>query len=128
MRTLHERSASTQDLKYFAREVRALARRGPLLEYQLLLEREGRETYLRACRRDEYRVHRTPVQAPVPAVGFLRLRPVTYERARALAPRHDIYALEVDWREATERNGVELRSPDAAFLAWCRTVGKSRSA
>lgn len=128
MRTLQERSASVQELKYFASEVRALAKRGPLLEYQLILEREGQETYLRASRRAECRVHKPAAQAPVPSVGFLRLRPVTYERARTLAPGHDIYALEVDWREATQRNGVELRSPDAAFLAWCRTVGKSRPA
>jgi plasmid replication initiation protein len=128
MRTLHERSASTQEFKYFAREVRDLARRGPLLEYELTLESEGAETYLRASRRAECRLQKPAVQAAAPSVDFLRLRPVTYERAKTLAPRHDIYALEADWRAATERNGLQLRSPDAAFLGWCRKVARIPSA
>jgi plasmid replication initiation protein len=122
LETLRERSATTQELKYFARELRTLAARGPLLEYDLRLEREDGEVYLRASRRDASEDARPAPVVPDPGVRFLGLRPATYERAKAIAPGYDIYALEADWRAATARNGVELKSADAAFLAWCRRV------
>jgi plasmid replication initiation protein len=41
MRTLHERSGTTQDFKYFAREVRSIASAGKLLDYKLQLVVDG---------------------------------------------------------------------------------------
>jgi plasmid replication initiation protein len=49
------------------------------------------------------------------------LRPETLERARALRPGADVYALEADWRAVWQRSGApRLRAPDAAFLGWLK--------
>lgn len=50
------------------------------------------------------------------------LKPVTYEKARAVAPGWDIYALEGEWREWAERKTPPQR-PDAAFIAFCKKKG-----
>lgn len=51
------------------------------------------------------------------------LAPDTYARAREAAPGWDIYVLEQEWREwITEYP----RSPDAAFLGFCRKVFEKR--
>lgn len=52
----------------------------------------------------------------------------TIEAARALAPGHDIYALEADWRSFWARTGrPRLRSADRAFLGFVRQrIGKPR--
>lgn len=47
----------------------------------------------------------------------LRLRPETFEKARALAPGWDIYEVEREWREWITETP---RNPDAAFLGFCR--------
>jgi hypothetical protein len=54
----------------------------------------------------------------------LRLRTATFDSARQVAPGYDIHALAEDWKTATKRNGLEVRDPDAAFLAWCKKVNK----
>ena len=49
------------------------------------------------------------------------LKAATLERARALMPGADVYALEADWRGMWARSGSpRLRSPDAAFLGWVK--------
>lgn len=128
LQTLRERSASTRSYKYFARDLRRIVSRGPLLDYDLRLEKgpDG-ESYLWARRRfqGKHRGHAPADVSPVQAqldVRFLCLRTMTYEKAKMVAPGYDVYALEKDWRDATERNGLQVRSADAAFLAWCRSV------
>lgn len=49
------------------------------------------------------------------------LSPETLDRARALMPGADVYALEAEWRGVWIRTGApRLRKPDAAFLGWVR--------
>ena len=59
-----------------------------------------------------------PASAP-PLVDAVRLSPADYERAKAVAPRWDIYELERQWREwiATKPKPTH---PGAAFVAFCR--------
>jgi hypothetical protein len=57
-------------------------------------------------------------------VGALRLRLDTFEKARELAPRLDIYALEYDWREWVAKKGEMPKNPDQAFLGFVRTKAK----
>jgi plasmid replication initiation protein len=123
LRTLHERSGSTRDYKYFARDIRDIAAQGELLGYTLRVEEERGETMLHAVQSGE--AHAPVVleePQPVESVAFLRLKSDTYERAKSEAPGYDVYALESDWRAATEKNGLDVKNPDAAFLAWCRAV------
>lgn len=50
-----------------------------------------------------------------------QLSPETLEQARALAPGHDVYALEAQWRAVWAASGrPALRAPDRAFLGWIR--------
>ncbi|MFO1054982.1 MAG: replication initiator protein A [Planctomycetota bacterium] len=127
LRTLHERSGSTRDYKYFARDVREIVARGDLLGYSLRIEEERGETVLHAVQAGEIQPS-VVVDAPQPgeSVAFLRLKSETYERAKSEAPGYDVYALEADWRAATQKNAVDLKSPDAAFLGWCRAVHQRR--
>lgn len=48
------------------------------------------------------------------------LRTETYEKAREIAPRLDIYYLEGDWREWMARKGETPKNPDKAFLGFVR--------
>lgn len=49
------------------------------------------------------------------------LSPQALDRARALVPGADVYALEAEWRGVWIRTGApRLRKPDAAFLGWVR--------
>lgn len=49
------------------------------------------------------------------------LKAATLERARALMPGADVYALEADWRAMWARSGrPRLRQADAAFLGWVK--------
>ena len=57
------------------------------------------------------------------------LRTVTYEKAKALliGSGLDLYALESDWREWIAKTGNMPKTPDAAFLGFCRKKAKQRS-
>lgn len=46
----------------------------------------------------------------------------TYETARKLAPRWDVYLLEQQWREKIAREGMP-QNADKAFIGYCRRVG-----
>ena len=48
LKTLHERSGSTQSYKYFARDIRKIAARGALLDYELSLMTSSGQQYLHA--------------------------------------------------------------------------------
>jgi len=56
---------------------------------------------------------------PLP-FGDLRIRPGTYEDARKVAPRSDVYALEQQWRSWVLERGIEVRNPDAHFVSFCK--------
>ncbi len=57
-------------------------------------------------------------------VGTIRLRLDTYEKARLVAPRLDIYYLENEWREWVAKKGEMPKNPDQAFLGFLRTKAK----
>lgn len=57
--------------------------------------------------------------SPAPAVEGIHLSTIDYERAKAVAPRWDIYELERQWREWIA-NKPKPANPGAAFVAFCR--------
>lgn len=62
-----------------------------------------------------------PVQPAAP-INYPRLDPETYHDARTLAPGYDVYYLEEQWRAFWLESGQpELKSPDAAFLGFCKS-------
>ncbi len=52
------------------------------------------------------------------------LRPATFEKAREVAPRLDIYYLESEWREWIAKTGKLPQDPDKAFIGFCRHKAK----
>lgn len=50
----------------------------------------------------------------------------TYEAARSQFPGWDIYALELEWIEFTQKKGTRLRNPESAYLAFCRSFVQKR--
>jgi hypothetical protein len=76
---------------------------------------------------------RRPVEPPPPVIppvmayvytGEILLRTETYEKARAMAPRLDIYYLEGEWKAWIEKTGNMPKDPDKAFLGFVRLKAK----
>ena len=62
-----------------------------------------------------------------PGLFDVRLKTETYEKAKQLAPRWDIYALEAAWKEwGQQQKGWPPKNPDAAFLGFCKKRGPYR--
>lgn len=128
-RTLYGRSGSMQRFSDFAIALREVVNQKTLLDYNLHSFVKHEEEYLQARKEKasmRVEVEVIPVMEEPLKPQFLRLQTSTYEKAKRLAPGYDIYALEVDWRSATERNGIEIKQPDAAFLGWCKRVSERR--
>lgn len=116
---LHEKSGTTQKYKYFARELRKIIKRGTLVDYQLKLE-NGRCGQMLFARHVSASKSATPAaQLTKQSLHFLRLSTETYEKAKRVAPGHDIYGLEQQWLEYNWDKGTVIRQPDAAFIAFC---------
>jgi hypothetical protein len=62
--------------------------------------------------------------APRIGASDLYLRTDTYEKAREVAPRLDIYYLEGAWREWVAKTGELPKDPDKAFIGFCRHKAK----
>jgi hypothetical protein len=62
------------------------------------------------------------VASPMAALwaGDFPLRTSTYERAREIAPRLDIYFLENEWKAWLAKTGKTPKDPDKAFLGFVR--------
>lgn len=52
--------------------------------------------------------------------GDIPLRTTTFEEARAIAPRLDIYFLENEWKDWINKTGKMPKNPDKAFLGFIR--------
>lgn len=121
-RTLYQRSGSSQRFSDFAIALRSLIKKKKLLEYELLqYEKRGRQ-YLQAKRVKEKEASKVEIVSEEKLPHFLHLRTATYEKAKAIVPGLDVYALEADWKTATRKNKLVIRDADSAFLAWCRSV------
>jgi hypothetical protein len=62
-----------------------------------------------------------------PDLFDVRLKTETYEKAKQLAPRWDIYALEAAWKEwGQKQKDWPPKNPNAAFLGFCKKRGPYR--
>lgn len=105
---LQKKSGSASPLRVFRKMIRDMIAADALPEYHLA---EDIGDMLVVRRRDQLVM---AGEGPV-------LKSETIERARALMPGWDIYALEADWREMWQRSGrPRLRSPDGAFIGWIK--------
>ena len=108
MATLHKKAGSAAPLRVFRAAMRRMIAEDHLPDYALA-EEEG--DAIRVSRRGQ-------VTEPGTGAGPL-LSPEALERARALAPGWDIYALEAEWRGVWQASGrPRLHAPDKAFAGW----------
>jgi plasmid replication initiation protein len=108
---LHLKSGSASPRRVFRKMLRDAVAGDGLPDYHL--EMEEAADVLRVRPRDHL-LEGAPPAAPRPSAEAI-------ERARALAPGLDIYALEAEWRAVWAATGRRrLRSADAAFLGWVR--------
>jgi plasmid replication initiation protein len=108
LEVLAKKSGSASPLRVFRKMLRDMIAKDHLPEYHL---QEEAGDMLLVTRRDQLIL---PAEGPI-------LKAATLEKARALMPGWDIYALEADWRDVWHRSGrPSLRSPDAAFLGWLK--------
>lgn len=124
LRALHERSGSTQEFKYFARDIRAIAAKGQLLEYELRLESRRTGEFLHAKKKNATGRAPTIVARPDASVSFLRVSNETMDRAKRVAPGWDVHALHDQWLKTSSEPGKNIRHPDRAFLGYCRKVAE----
>lgn len=116
---LLKKTGARMPLKRFRHVIRDLARHNHLPDYSVSFEEEGdnivffnRESLVLDAELEATERGRT-----------IALHSGTYEKARQVAPGWDIYVLEQEWREwMTE----PPRSPDAAFIGFCKKVFEKR--
>ncbi|MGD9665084.1 MAG: replication initiator protein A [Novosphingobium sp.] len=106
---LHKKSGSKSDLREFRRAIRHLAKHDHLPDYRVEFDEEMDSiTFINRNTMAE----KPALIAPAPP-----LKPSTREQAREAAPSWDVDYLEQEWRAwITE----PPRSPDAAFVGFCR--------
>ena len=122
LRTLHERSGSTQEFKQFAHAIRGIAKHQVLLDYKLQIKNRNSEQFLFA-KKQKPGTEKPKIESSKDEpreVQFLRLKTITYERVRKLIPRYDVYELESQWRDFNVGRESEIKNPDAAFVAFCK--------
>ena len=112
---LLKKSGSKGDLKEFRRAVKHIADHDHLPDYHVRLEEDS--VYF------TNRGTMTALPSSAPEVKIPPLDPDTYHEARLAAPGWDVRSLEREWREWVTETP---RSPDAAFIGFCRKVFAKR--
>lgn len=112
---LHKKTGSSSSLREFRRMVGKTTLTNHLPDYEIALS-DDMVTFTN-------RNVKEPAPPPLPPLycGPL-LKPETYEKARAIAPGWDVYALEKQWCEWIEKKGMPKR-PDGAFIGFCKKKG-----
>ena len=118
--TLLKKSGSASPRRVFRAMMREMIASDHLPDYHLQ-EIEGDK--IRVSLRETVIEREAASRARVAAGMGPVLPPEALEAARALAPGHDVYALEAQWRDYWERSGRPvLRAPQGAFLGFVKTA------
>jgi len=114
---LLKKSGSASPRRVFRAMVREMIAADPLPDYHIE-EIEGDKI----CFSSRARM----IEREVAGQGGPSLSPATLEKARALAPGWDVYALEAEWRGYWHASGrPRLRSAEAAFLGFVKGKGEA---
>mgnify|MGYP001202630660 CR=1 FL=1 len=111
LETLAKKTGSTSPRRVFRKMIRDMIEEDGLPDYRLALTEA-----------DLVLVSARGRLAAATGEGMPRLGAEVHERARVAAPGYDPYWLEAEWLRLWQASGrPELRSPEAAFLAFCRS-------
>ena len=110
---------SSSAIKEFRRAVREIVADNHLPDYALALSDDDNVTFTNRIKQQHATIRQT---------GFILLKPETYAKAQAAAPKWDIYALEQQWRTWITKKKEPPKRPDAAFIAFCRKKAACESA
>ena len=114
---LLKKSGSQSEMKRFKQMVKGLAENNHLPDYMVALNDEN------VCfiNRNTLKKQKNISEAAVPV-----LQERTMENARRAAPGYDIYGLKQEWISHWIASGKpELKSPDAAFIGFCKNRHKN---
>jgi len=109
---------SSSALWEFRRSIREIVADNHLPDYEITLSDDDNVTFTNRAKKHYAAIRQT---------GFILLKPETYEKARAAAPRWDIHVLEQQWQEWISKKKELPRRPDSAFVAFCRKKGLVRN-
>jgi plasmid replication initiation protein len=116
---LHKKIGTNSPLKKFRFQIKGIAETNHLPDYEISFS-DDVVTFTNRNARKQTKDNNAE-QYPLPL-----LKPVTFEKAREVAPGWDIYALESEWRDWANTKTPPKR-PDAAFIAFCRKkAGRTR--
>ena len=119
LEVLHLKSGSASPRRVFRRMIRDMIQADALPDYELIEEPGDK---LRVTPRPGL-IERSRLREGTLGAALGALSPDTLEAARALAPGHDVYALESRWRGYWAASGRPVvRSADKAFLGYVRAV------
>lgn len=114
--TLFNKCGVASPLKRFRQMMRDLCAQDHLPDYRITMD--GGDTVVFYNREADEEQEEEKIVYP-------RINPETYHDAKIVAPGYDVYGLEQEWREFWVDSGQpELRSPDGAFVAFCRSRAK----
>lgn len=118
LKVLLKKTGSQSPLKRFKQLLKDLVKNNHLPDYSIELE-EDKVTFINknhATMEKWFDPDNVVVESEFP-----RLQYDTYEKARKVAPRYDVYYLEQEWQSFWFRSGKKkLKNPDGAFIAFCK--------
>ena len=97
-------------------QIREIITNNHIPDYELALSDNDIVTFTNCMKQHHVIVSQT---------GFILLKPETYQRAQAVAPGWDVYALEQQWREWIAKKKEPPKRPDIAFIGFCRKKGQN---
>lgn len=117
LETLLKKSGSQSEMKRFKQMIKGLAENNHLPDYMVAINGEN-VIFLNR--------NTVPKQRSFAESGAPMLQERAIEQARKAAPGYDIYGLQQEWISHWCASGKpELKSPDAAFIGFCRNRHKN---
>ena len=123
--TLHDRTGSKSSPSEFRRLIEGIIEDSAHIpDYRFELRNGTVYIYPKESFTNKY-IHK----AQPSAIDKIRLKPDTYQTAKRLANKHDIYGIEDDWRRMLGKKGEGVpEKPDGSFIAYVKWFVKSQDA
>lgn len=125
---LAERCGSVREARKFKADIKAIAAKGGVLDFNLVVEERDDGAWANFGPRLFVSASEQLADEIIPPAASRAEEPVTFmasakafERARKLAPGYDIQNIERQWQEWVRKNSLAIENPDAHFIAFVKT-------